>query len=164
MIFDLFAAYRRAVMHKTNPTRKEAFERFLVELKRDHAALEALAQDYFDRKANSHWQAKEGLGTTFKRIGYQHAERTREDFSRDITKIKEAIRNTVLLDMELPNGKLLRFATGAECAKAGGFYSAVAVSIKPTQVVDKHLTETDLQNIRARYFQVNKEAENAVSQ
>lgn len=69
--------------------------------------------------------------------------------------LKTAIRDVLLLDLELPNGKLLRHATGAECAKAGGFYSEIARHIKPTQVVDKHLTEDKLRDIRARFFQRN---------
>jgi hypothetical protein len=70
-------------------------------------------------------------------------------------RVRTSIRNVVLLDLDLPNGKKLREATGAECAKAGGFYAEIARHIMPTQVVDRHLTENDLQNIRTRFFQKN---------
>jgi len=69
--------------------------------------------------------------------------------------IKEKLREVLLLDLVLPNGKTLREATGADCARAGGFYVEVSKHIKPTQVVDKHLTEANLRDIRSRYFQSN---------
>lgn len=65
------------------------------------------------------------------------------------------IRDVILLDIVMPDGKRLRESTGADCAKAGGFFAEVGKRIKPTQVVDKHLTENDLKNIRARYFIAN---------
>lgn len=71
------------------------------------------------------------------------------------SEMKARLRNMVLLDLELPNGKVLRHATGADCAKAGGFYAEIAKHLKPTQVVDRHLSENDLQNLRARFFQAN---------
>lgn len=70
--------------------------------------------------------------------------------------LRAKARNVVLLDLVMPNGKSLRYATGAECEKAGGFYAEVAKSIKPTQVVDRHLTEGDLLNIRARFYRTNR--------
>lgn len=81
----------------------------------------------------------------------ESAERT----SAAYTALKSKIREVLLLDLELPNGKLLRHATGAECTKAGGFYGEIARHIKPAQVVDRHLTEDKLQDIKARYFQRN---------
>lgn len=69
--------------------------------------------------------------------------------------MKAKLRDVILLDLILPNGKALRDATGAECAKAGGFFADVAKAIKPSQVVDRHLSEGDLQNIRARFYQAN---------
>lgn len=56
----------------------------------------------------------------------------------------------------MPNGKALRHATGAECASAGGFYAEIGKHLKATQVVDKHMSEANLQDIRARYFQRNE--------
>jgi hypothetical protein len=70
--------------------------------------------------------------------------------------MKAKLRSVVLLDLLLPNGKALRNATGAECAKAGGFFADVAKAIKPSQVVDRQLSEGDLQNILARHYQKNK--------
>ena len=68
---------------------------------------------------------------------------------------KARVRKVILLDLEMPDGKKLRHATGAECPKAGGFYAAIAKHLKPTQVVDRHLGEGDLQNIKARFYQAN---------
>lgn len=72
--------------------------------------------------------------------------------------MKAKLRSVVLLDLLLPDGKALRDATGAECAKAGGFFADVAKTLKPSQVVDRHLREGDLQNIKARFYQKNEAA------
>lgn len=82
------------------------------------------------------------------------AERTESAFEE----LKTKVRSIILLDLTLPDGKPLRDATGAECEKAGGFFTAVGRSIKPTQVVDRQLSEGDLQNIRLRFY---KEKETA---
>lgn len=72
--------------------------------------------------------------------------------------MKAKLRSVVLLDLLLPDGKALRDATGAECAKAGGFFADVAKALKPSQVVDRHLSEGGLQNIKARFYQKNEAA------
>lgn len=81
----------------------------------------------------------------------ESAARTAQAFDE----LKAKVRNIILLDLELPNGKKLRNATGAECKKAGGFYAEVAKHLRPTQVVDRHMSEADLQNIKSRFFQAN---------
>lgn len=90
------------------------------------------------------------------------ARRKREEASARtasaFAEMKEKVRNIILLDLVLPNGKQLRHATGSECKKAGGFFTAVSNHLKPSQVVDKHLSEADLQNVRARFFQRNETA------
>jgi hypothetical protein len=88
---------------------------------------------------------------TARRKREESAARTAEAFAE----LKAKVRNIILLDLELPNGKKLRNATGAECKKAGGFYAEIAKHLKPSQVVDRHMSEADLQSIRARFFQTN---------
>jgi hypothetical protein len=149
------------------------------------AYLEMLAIDYFERMSAVHMVKEERLGVSFGRTGVSRdridrqvatlvgratatarqpmtvAERmerraeSRNQAAAAFEELKVKVRNIVLLDLDLPNGKKLRSATGAECKKAGGFYAEIARHILPTQVVDCHLTEGDLQNIRTRFFQSN---------
>lgn len=58
------------------------------------------------------------------------------------------VRNVVLLDLKLPNGKKLRNSTFAECSAAGGWFKMVATKGKPSQVVGAVLTEDELRGIR----------------
>lgn len=158
-MINLFEQYRRAVMHKANPTRKEAKDKFIAEMRANPDALEALASDYFERQANLYWQSETNGSRVFERTSYVHSQvkraEAKERSDNALAAMKKRILGAVLMDLELPNGKPLRLATGAECAKAGGFYSEVAKHLKPTQVVDKHLTEADLQNLKKRVYQRN---------
>lgn len=63
--------------------------------------------------------------------------------------IKERI-HVILMNLPMPNGKLLRDCTGAECVKFGGWFATIAKNIKPTEKVGKKLTEIDLQNLYMR--------------
>lgn len=72
-----------------------------------------------------------------------------------LDEVKTSIRNFLLLDLIMPNGKAARHNTGAELARAGSFWTEVSKKLKPTQVLDRHMTEDQLKDIRARYFQRN---------
>lgn len=63
-----------------------------------------------------------------------------------------------LMDHALSDGTLLRFATFGQCAREGSWLSDIAKQGKPTEVVGKKLTETDLQNLRRRYQSSRKRA------
>lgn len=153
-------AFRDAMIGARHNSRKDAMDLFLETMKSDTAYLEILARDYFDRNA-AVWTVhvdKPGSASFVRRdIRAEREARSRTVYAE----MKNKIRDVVLLDMLLPNGTSLRHATGADCAKAGGFFAAVARAIKPTSVVDKHLSERDLQNIRARFFQANAGSEDA---
>lgn len=141
MIKNLFDAFRDAM--KANPigSRREAKDRFLAEVRSDPKYLEMLADDYFERQSQS-WAVR-GTETNY---SFQRTAKPREVAEREsrTARVRAAveyrIRKIILLDITLPNGKRLREATGAECSKAGGFFMEVARHIKPTQVVDKHLS------------------------
>lgn len=181
MTKPLFEAFRLSMMNNAKGSRKQAKDDFISEMKSDKAYIEMLAGDYFDRMA-AVWEVKEGrLGKSFGRteVSQDKIDRTRATLvsrsqssaSRDdadlkrknsearaktaFEELKSSLRAVVLLDLEMPDGKPLRYATGAECKKAGGFYSEIAKHLKPSQVVDRHLTENDLQNIKARFYQAN---------
>jgi len=57
------------------------------------------------------------------------------------------IMEIILLDLKLPNGKLLRDATFKDCASAGGWYAKVAKRGRPSQIVGQTLTEQQLRAI-----------------
>lgn len=180
MTKPLFDVFRAAMMDNASGSRKEAQDDFLARMKADPAYLEMLATDYFERMAAVWTVRHEAVASTSfgktvvaadkaSRLTGPRAERpakplelvrrTQEESKlrtqAAFAELKAKVRDVVLLDILLPNGKALRDATGADCVKAGGFFAEVAKQIKPTQVVDRHLTEGDLQNIRARFYQAN---------
>lgn len=53
----------------------------------------------------------------------------------------------ILLDLEMPTGKTLRDSTGAECAKAGGWFQKIASHVKPNQKVGKVLSEDQVRGL-----------------
>lgn len=172
MTKPLFDVFRATMMEATADSRKQAQDTFVERMKDEPAYLEILARDYFDRMAAVWTVRTEAPGrTTFERVSHTVASgkppatlvrRTKEEAalrtSTAFEEMKAKVRGVILLNLVLPNGKALREATGADCAKAGGFFTEVAKALKPTQVVDRHLTESDLQNIRARFFQANEVA------
>ena len=56
----------------------------------------------------------------------------------------------ILMNLPMPNGKLLRDCTFAESSKFGGWFVTIAKYGKPTEKIGKKLTETDLQNLYMR--------------
>lgn len=182
MTNPLFDVFRDSMLANPNGSRKEAMDRFLDAMKADPAYLDMLARDYFERMSavwtvtgddTSHVfertgpsvergerisEAKVGVARLMSRRSVPPSPEQREASARlqadTIAQFRATVRGA-LLDLAMPDGKQLRHATGADCVKTGGFFAAVGKAIKPTQVVDKHLTEGDLQNIRARFFQRN---------
>lgn len=164
MTKGLFDVFRDAMMHNPKGSRKEAQDLFIEQMRSDVVYLDLLARDYFTRMSAAWEVREENLGYSFGRTEVsadkiERASRAREE-SRTRTasafaELKARVRDIILLDLTLPDGKVLRHATGAECSKAGGFYAEIAKHIKPQQVVDRHLSEGDLQNIRTRFYQSN---------
>lgn len=185
MTKSLFDVFRESMLANPNGSRREAMDRFAEAMKADPVYLDMLARDYFERMSavwtvtggdTSHVfertgpsaergarisEAKAGVARLLSRRSAPPTPGQREAAARLAADQLAQYRATVraaLLDLPMPDGKLLRHATGAECTKAGGFYTAIGKHLKPTQVVDKHLTENDLQNIRARFYQANEAA------
>lgn len=73
---------------------------------------------------------------------------SKAEIQRDVDVLKARVTQIVLLDLILPNGKALRDASFADCAKAGGFFAKIAKKGKPNQVVGKVLTEDQLRALR----------------
>ncbi len=142
----LFEAFRNAMR---TTSRKEAKDRFIDEMRSDPVFLDLLAEDYFERLSKT-WQT---VGTDNNYALVARRAESRQRTARVYTAMKSKLRQIVLMDLTLPNGKLLRDATGAACSRAGGFFTEVSRHLHPNQVVDKHLTETDLRNIQSRFQQ-----------
>ena len=148
---------RMAAHHLVRPTPLgHTFDRTDVSKEQSDRRVESLLADKRFRNASPEIQAQKAEEKK-RQMRAEAAARTAIAFEE----IKAKVRNVILLDLVMPDGKTLRHATGAECRKAGGFYAEVAKSIKPTQVVDRHLSEADLQNIRARFYQANREGKAA---
>lgn len=60
---------------------------------------------------------------------------------------KTVIVQTILMNLALPDGKLLRDAKFKDCAKAGGWFSRIAKMGKPDAVVGRTLSEEDLRKV-----------------
>lgn len=140
----LFEAFRNAMR---GGNRKDGKSAFVKEMMSDPYYTELLAEEYFERMSNTY----KAVGTENNYAVVREARvRRREQAYRNL---KSRLADVLLLDLTLPSGTKLRDATGAECKRAGGFFNAVGVHLKPTQVVDKHLSESDLRNIRSRFYQ-----------
>lgn len=154
---NMFEAYRNAVMRNPDASRKEAFGYFLTEMQRDPQYLVKLAEYYFDHQY-ANWQpTASGKGSTTLAATPTQQRRQekiaarREEGKKLVAKEVERQRSVLLMNLQLPNGKRLRDATGAECAKAGGFYTEVSRHLKGSEVVGKQLEEKELQNIYSRF-------------
>jgi hypothetical protein len=78
------------------------------------------------------------------------ATRVQQKIEREqaIKQMQVKIERVVLLNIKLPNGKLLRDCSFAECKKAGGWFLKVAKMGRPTQIVGLTLSEEKLQAIK----------------
>jgi len=165
MIKPLFEMFRMSMLNRPEGSRKEARDHFIEQMKTSPEFLEKLAADYFDRKVAVWSLEKAKMGYKFQNknqavTSVDDVRKQRAESKKRVDAVFDKINasfDQILLDLVMPDGKRLRYATGAECQKAGGFYRAVGACIKPTQVVDKHMTEQNLRDIRARFYQRNKE-------
>jgi hypothetical protein len=69
--------------------------------------------------------------------------------ARDVSTLVDSIRAGVLLDLVMPNGKLLRDSTGEECEQAGGWLVQVGARVGRTGIVGALLSDADLVAMRA---------------
>lgn len=82
---------------------------------------------------------------TQQRKGREQSKAQQQQKTLELT---QQIRQIVLLDLELPNGKKLRDATFADCKKAGGWFLRVSKKGRPQQIVGVALTEEQLRAIK----------------
>ena len=113
----------------------------------DPDQIDAIIEYWFANNYRSLIQQKEKTEVT--------PEQKQEKIVADKATIEEAkaalktqVTRLVMLDLQVAvrrnKTKRLRDCTGAECSKAGGWLSAIAKAIKPTDIVGKTLTEAQV--------------------
>jgi hypothetical protein len=77
--------------------------------------------------------------------------RKQEELTEQLNNTIEHRAKIFLLDIMMPNGKLLRACTGAECkefsSKLGAWLLRISKTIKPTDIVGDVLTETQIRKL-----------------
>lgn len=118
------------------------FSKWSEEMREDDDLLEAALRHAFTNMLAS-------IDRDQKRaVAVRSAPQTKTAQRVHVEALKSKIRQVVLLDIELPNGKRLREATFADCRLAGGWFIKVAKKGRGTAVVGETLNEADLQRIR----------------
>jgi len=64
--------------------------------------------------------------------------------NKNAKKYKTQIRKVVLMDLIMPNGKLLRDCTGTQCIRFGGWFTCIGKKVGGKSTVGSKLSETDL--------------------
>jgi hypothetical protein len=72
----------------------------------------------------------------------------------ELARIKNVILNN-LLESDTIIGKKLKYCTGADCAKLGGFYSKIATEIAANDVVGDNFSNEELRALYANYRSSN---------
>lgn len=161
-IFDIF---QRSLKNDPDGSRKDQFKEFLKEVRASDDLVTQLAEDYFDRFYHR-FKNEEKTGSN-QLVGTSVEERraatiaARQERQAQIETMAQAranraldqVKRIIMLDLIMPNGKKLRHCTFAEVTKFGGMFIDIGKCGKPNQVIDKHLNEADLQNIRARHME-----------
>ena len=104
--------------------------------------FEAILEYWF---ANNYRSLVHKLPTVHENIAKKSAATKRANSAKKM--VLSAVTKIVLLDMILPNGKHLRDATGADCTKAGGWFTRIASVVKPSQRVGEILSENEIQKL-----------------
>lgn len=71
----------------------------------------------------------------------------REARAEQLSTIVERVKQRVMLDLEMPNGKLMRDCTGAEMAKFGNRYQKIADQVGKAKTVGSVLSEEQVKQI-----------------
>lgn len=67
-----------------------------------------------------------------------------KEHARQVASIKDQI---LLLNLEMPNGKRMRYCTGAEMAEFGKAYAKIAKRVGSTKLVGSVLSEADVRKL-----------------
>jgi len=106
----------------------------------------------------SYWFANNYLALTAKKKPKEEVQEEREQI-RETAKAKldehiEREAKIILLDLLLPNGKVLRNCTGRECAKlgpkVGRWLTKISKQIRPNQIVGDTFSEAQIRRLYGR--------------
>jgi hypothetical protein len=156
---DLFNAFDRAMKNAggVKGARVDQLKEFLDIVRSDPGYLDAFAIRYFDQNV-ARWimgardKNSEGLvATPSHQARAEKALAAQQERGNVLKKMIAEIQPFIWLEMLMPNGKKLRYCTGAELRKFGGVFIAFADELGPTEVVDKHLNNEALCNIASRF-------------
>lgn len=67
-----------------------------------------------------------------------------KEYARKVASIKDQV---MLLNLEMPNGKRMRFCTGSEMAEFGKAYTKIAKRVGSTKLVGSVLSEQDVRRL-----------------
>ncbi len=85
--------------------------------------------------------------------GHDRKESKRKESKRDETKkeeekiLTEIKRQVLLLNLEMPNGKRMRYCTGAEMERFGDAYRRIASKVGKTKMVGSVLSENEVRSL-----------------
>lgn len=78
-------------------------------------------------------------------------ERAASERAEQAQSLADQVRQVVLLDLAMPNGKPLRECTGSECKKLGpkmgAWLTKIGEAVKPRQIVGDALSEEEVRNL-----------------
>lgn len=147
----------RGVMKQSpRASEKEIHDAVKVALFEDRRYLEALYEYWFvgNYRAFEVHSSDHSVSV----VAREQALRRRAGMREHISKRHVAFVHGVLMDTELSCGKLLRDATGSDLDKETGFLAEVRKHVKPSQIVGRHLTEQQLDNLWRRHYSMKKTA------
>lgn len=118
----------------------DALVKLLAERMRDDDDALIAAADYAVTAAEN---AQDGYsrGGARRRRSPQESARERAEIAAAVENIKSQI---LLLNLEMPNGKRMRYCTGAEMAKFGKAYERIAKKVGSTKMVASVLSEAQV--------------------
>jgi len=139
---------KRIIDEHPNEDKAFIFREFKEQIRDDEDVISAIIEYWFSNNYHSL------MGDRPERRAQrqeERAERAREREKKTEAMaeiIKERAKKLVILDMVMPNGKLLRDCTGEDCIKAGGWFHKIAARLKnPTDVVGRVFSEKRLRQI-----------------
>lgn len=133
LVVRLIEAHPRA-------TRHEVIKLFKEQMREDDDYLDAAADYVVTNAMNALELARERQ----KRANPKAKAESAAKVESMVETIKEQI---LLLNQEMPNGKRMRYCTGAEMAKFGGFYARIAKKVGKTKRVGEVLSEKEVRTM-----------------
>ena len=153
---------KRQSWHATNP--RELLKRLIEENPKwdKERVLRTFSREVTDNRRYIDTIVEYWFANNYHSLIERPARTYRARQTREATEqVKAAIKNEIehkatvmLLELNMPNGKLLRDCTGAECSKLsskiGGWLLRISKRIKPNQTVGSALTEQEVRDFYAK--------------